>query len=61
VTFRHGLVVYAAAFVAMLAAAATAAVGSLGASESIRMMYASSTLSALAIVGSIAAVLLARR
>jgi hypothetical protein len=52
---------YTAAFVAMLGAAVVLAVGTLGSSQSIPMMYVSSALSVIAIVGASAAVLLARR
>lgn len=60
-TGRQGLLVYAAAFVAMLAAGAIAAIGTLGSTESIPLMWVSSALSVLAIAGAVIAVLLARR
>jgi hypothetical protein len=61
VTFRGGLVVFTAAFVAMLCAGALLAVAELGTHESIRTLWISSGLSVVAIVGAIAAVVLARR
>jgi len=61
VTYRGGLVVFAAAFVAMLGAGALLAVAEIGAHESIRLLWISSALSAAAILGAVAAVALARR
>jgi MFS-type transporter involved in bile tolerance (Atg22 family) len=60
VTFR-GIVVFAGAFAAMLCAGALLAINELGTRESIRMLWVSSGLSVVAILGAIAAVLLARR
>jgi hypothetical protein len=61
VTYRGGLVAFAAAFVAMLGAGAILAVAEIGAHESIRLLWISSALSVVAILGAIAAVALARR
>jgi hypothetical protein len=61
VTYRGGLIAFAAAFVAMLVAGALLAVAEIGAHESIRLLWISSGLSVIAILGAIAAVALARR
>ncbi len=58
-TFR-GVAVFAGAFVAMLCAGAVLAVDELGTHGSMRMLWVSSGLSVVAILGAIAAVLLAR-
>jgi hypothetical protein len=61
VTFRGGLVAFGAAFAAMLFAGAVLGVAELGTHESIGLLWVSSGLSFVAILGAISAVLLARR
>jgi hypothetical protein len=61
VTYRGGLVAFAAAFVLMLCAGAILAVAEIGTHESIRLLWISSAFSGAAILGAIAAVALTRR
>ena len=58
---RGGLLAFAGSFIAMLLAGAILGIAELGSRESIHLLWFSSARSVVAILGAVAAVLLARR